>query len=114
MLTQGDIEYLRLFGRSFKLGCGFMHILRSYERLIFPSTPSPAGMAKLEQLKDAMRQLSELVEPDRERNELSWSMRWLTGIGHPETNPPTLTLFAVYWMNNYIAVAKSLKDIRPN
>ena len=92
----------------------YEHILRSYERLIFPSTPSPAGMEKLEQLKDAMRQLSELVEPDRERKELSWSMRWLTAIGHRGTNPATLTLFAVYWMNSYIAVAKSLKDIRPN
>jgi hypothetical protein len=92
----------------------YEEVLKSYERLIFPSTPSPEGMVKLEALKHAMERISELIDPGGERKPLSWSMAWLADIGHEATNPVTLTLFATYWMDTYIAVAKSLADLRPS
>lgn len=78
--------------------------------MILPSTPTPDGMTKLEALRTAMRHINSLVS---ERREISWSMAWLEDIGHTETNPVTLALFATFWMDFYIAAAKSLADLRP-
>ena len=38
-------------------------ILRAYEALVMPPTPTPDGMVKLEALKGAMRNLASLLTP---------------------------------------------------
>jgi hypothetical protein len=71
-------------------------------------------MVKLEALKDAMRQLTALLAPQGRGTEFTWSMGWLAGIGHKETNPVTLMQFSYYWMTSYEAVAKSIAQLHPD
>lgn len=115
-------DKMRLYRTAAVLMCLISHarskpedenVLRAYESLIFPPTPTQSGMATLEALRHAMKQLANLVDPNGERKTLSWSADWLRGIGHEETNPMTLTIFATYWMNTYIMVCETLKKLLP-
>ena len=93
-------------------GC-YAEVLHAYEALILPSTPTPEGLRKLDDLKAAMHDLGALLQPDGERSPLAWSMAWLDGIGHAQANAAVLTLFAAYWMDFSGAVAGSLAKLRP-
>jgi hypothetical protein len=77
-----------------------------------PATPTPDGMVKLEALKGAMRNLANLVN-SADSEPLTWSRSWMSGVGHDEANPITLTLFSVHWMDTYIAVRKSVDNLNP-
>ena len=77
-----------------------------------PATPTPDGMVKLEALKGAMRNLANLVN-SADSEPLTWSRSWMSGVGHDEANPITLTLFSVHWMDTYIAVRKSVDSLNP-
>ena len=104
---------LMLLGVQAQQEAAYAEVLRAYEALILPSTPTPAGLRKLDGLKAAMRDLGALLQPEGERRQLSWSMAWLDGIGHIEANAAVLTLFAIYWMDFSGAVAGSLATLRP-
>jgi len=86
-------------------------VLKSYERLILPGTPTPEGLEKVDKLNDAMRDLSSLISGSHKRREAYWAKDWMNSIGHEEWNPVILMLFSSYWMQNYIAIASSLKEI---
>jgi len=87
-------------------------VLRAYEQLIFPAQPDYDGMKTLQACKSAMQDLVVLVRPEGSKP-LSWSMAWLSGIGHEETNPATLTLFANYWLSFLATVIESVNGLRP-
>ncbi len=88
-------------------------VLKSYEGLIFPGVATPQGIAKLEALRAAMQDISRLVDAHGERKQFSWSAVWLNELGHTESNPVTLSLFALFWMEYYSAVAGCLAELRP-
>jgi hypothetical protein len=68
----------------------YLGLVREFEKLIFPSSPASEGMAKLEAVKSAMKNIDELIS---EKKELTWARSWFSGIGHDETNPATLIMF---------------------
>ncbi len=92
---------------------GYNEVLKSYERLILPGAATPQGIAKLEALQAAMQDISRLVNDHGERKEFSWSAAWLNEVGHTESNPVTLSLFALFWIKYYSTVAGSLAELRP-
>jgi hypothetical protein len=85
-------------------------ILRAYEALLMPRRPTPDAMTKLEALKGAMRNLGVLVNPS-EKQPLTWSRSWMAGIGYEEIDVINFTLFALHWMDSYIAVRKSVDEL---
>jgi hypothetical protein len=87
-------------------------VLRAYERRVIGPASTPEGLAKLAVLKTAMKDLSALLDPEDEKP-LTWSRTWMTALGHDETNPATLGLFSMWWMDRAIAVANALKELRP-
>jgi hypothetical protein len=94
-------------------GKKYEQVLRAFEGRILPSRPSHYGATKLEVLKKAMKQISEVAQPQGEAKPLSWGMDWFADIGHEEVNPATLTLFAAYWISAFVAVGEAMKDFRP-
>jgi hypothetical protein len=94
-------------------GRKYEEVLQAFEGRIFPRTPCLEGVAKLTAVKNAMKQISELLQPVGAPKELSWSKAWLADIGHEEHNPVALMLFASYWMNAFVTVGKAMQDFRP-
>ncbi len=88
----------------------FERVLESYEALILGISPTAFGLGKLQVVKAAMANLNALLEDGAKGHELSWSMAWYQEVGHRETNPVVLSLFAGFWMDRYIAVVKSVRE----
>jgi len=44
---------------------------------------------------------------------LGWAMAWLRETGIIETNPATLDLFSLMWMDNYLAINNTLNEWNP-
>ncbi len=65
---------------------------------------------KWDDVRAAMSDLAVILTPTENPN-LTWSRNWLMDIGHDETNPITLTVFSVCWMDQYIAANKSLSHM---
>jgi hypothetical protein len=42
-----------------------------------------------------------------------WARNWLSSFSVEESNPATLVLFALKWMDYYIMVSDSLKEFNP-
>jgi hypothetical protein len=89
---------------------GYEELLREFEKLIFPPKPTADGMTKLEAVKSAMKELDELFS---EKKELSWCMKWFRGIGHEETNPAILALFAQLIGLNTRSIRQLVNEIGP-
>jgi hypothetical protein len=68
-------------------------LLREFERLVFGSTATETARIKLGVIKSAMKNLDELFA--QRRKDLRWARNWLLDIGCDETNPATLTMFAL-------------------
>jgi hypothetical protein len=90
----------------------FSAVRKSLEGLVF-TMPQEVGMPFLEDLRTAMQDLNELLSSSNERRELSWARAWFQAIGMDETNPVDLALFAVAWMDAYVAVTKGVRDLNP-
>jgi hypothetical protein len=89
----------------------FLPTLREYEHLLFQDGPEEAMRSgRLQAIKEAMIELADLLKP-RDDPYLSWTRRWLAGIGHDETNPITLAVFLAFWMDWYAAVRESLNKM---
>jgi hypothetical protein len=79
----------------------FVPVLREYEHVLFPNGPEEAVRSgRFQAVKDAMKDITDLLTP-RDDPYLSWAPRWFAGIGHDETNPITLGVFLVVWMDWY-------------
>ena len=92
----------------------YENVLRSYEALLFGNTPDAASMAKLKVVRSAMADLSDLVNPTGQPKQLTWSRQWFAAFGRNETNPATLTLLAMHWMNYYEGVLKTVSELEPD
>jgi hypothetical protein len=88
----------------------YEELLREFESLIFPPKQTAEGVAKLETLKSAMKEINALFT---ERKELSWCRNWFQSIGHDETNPATLYTFARLIGLNTNSLRKMLSEIGP-
>lgn len=99
----------------------FLPVQEHFERLFFPPTPQQ-GLDILMDVRGAMKDLSELLTiKDEDRSNSSskagksmlWARNWLASVGLDEYNPATLALFALNWMDYYIAITQSLKGFNP-
>jgi len=92
----------------------FLAVRDHLERCIFPPSLDQ-GKDLLTEVRAAMRDLGHLLDPgeERRRKEMSWARAWLQEIGVDETNPATLALFAIHWMEYFIMVTKSLREFSP-
>ena len=88
----------------------YEELFKEFERLIFPAEPTPEAMRKLEAIKSAMLQLDEFFT---EKRELSWCRGWLKEIGHDETNPETLVIFAQLIGSNVKSLRQYLEEMGP-
>ena len=98
-----------------------LRVQEHFERLFFPPTPQE-GFDILMDVRGAMKDLRELLTiKDEDRSDSSskagksmlWARNWLACVGVDEYNPATLALFALNWMDYYIAITQSLQDFNP-
>ena len=87
-------------------------VRQSLERLIFSVDKSEAE-SFLTSLRFAMMQLDELLHPKETPKDMTWAMDWLKDIGIDESNPVSLALFSLKWMEHYTAVVKSIDSFCP-
>jgi hypothetical protein len=87
-------------------------VLHSCEECIFGTIPLDPKHQRLQAIKSAMADLSQLLNPDFKR-ELSWGLKWFQDIGDDATarNPVRLSLFVSAWMDEYIALVKTLRQV---
>ena len=72
------------------------------------------GMPFFIQVKSAMDNLSELLTiRDNPAQWMLWASRWLEDAGINETNPVVTFRFALMWTDNYVTIAGSLKEFKP-
>jgi hypothetical protein len=90
----------------------FVAVQDYLEQLFFPPT-AQQGMDILLDVRGAMKDLSELLTPQERHPQMLWARNWLAGVGVDETNPASLALFALNWMDYYIMVTKSLEEFNP-
>jgi hypothetical protein len=89
----------------------FERPLWEYERILFAQSPeTPSSAVRLQAIKTAMADLDALMKEDK--RQLTWGRQWFAGLGYDETNPVTLTLFAVHWLHHSSAVHGALKELR--
>jgi hypothetical protein len=86
-------------------------VLQEYEQLILPPKPSTAGVKKLQNIRKAMADLAELMEPNSRA--LFWSVRWFFDIGLDECNPIDATVFSTSWLSLLEAMIKGVRAYRP-
>ena len=92
-------------------------VLRRYEAIVLPESPTVDGMTKLEALNGAMRRLSDFLKGYRESPDpqyFSWVRSWFAGIGYDQINLIDMTLFSTYWINTCIGVRKSVYRLIPS
>jgi len=86
-----------------------VQVLRQYERLFLPSSPTSDGLQYMEELKAATEDIRRLINPAGERKPLSWAVEWFKQIGYDdELNPVDLTLFSLWWMDYCILAADAV------
>src|SRR5262249_527688 len=103
-----ESSVLRILLMKQQVNPRFENLVKEFERLIFPPTPTPEGMTKPEAVKSAMLALHRLPS---ERKELSWARTWLADIGHNETNPATLALLVTLMTMDMGALRELLDEI---
>lgn len=104
---------LMVLASESQIHAGFERVLQAYEAIIFGVSPMASGFDKAITIRSAMNDLNTLLGNGAARRELSWSMAWFEEVGHRETNPAVLSLFAAFWMDRYIAAVKSTKEFAP-
>ena len=92
-----------LLGKS-RTDPSYEPLVRACEARIFPAKPSE-GLQKLGAIKDAMCEIADLADPANEKR-LSWSAKWLAGIGYHNPNVANVALFGIAWTDFYIATRR--------
>ena len=90
----------------------FSAVRDELERLFFPARAAD-GRAQLVFVRKAMSQLAELIQPEGDPQPMSWALRWFQRAGVHETNPAVLDLFAIQWLDHFVAVAGTLREFNP-
>ena len=75
-------------------------------------TPNDQSRIILSQIQSSMSDLKNLLFPDDNPKELSWARHWFESLGIDIINPADLTLFAINWMDLYIATTNTLKEFK--
>ena len=88
----------------------FTAVRAELERRIFPVKPTRSGIVILDDVKRAMNDLSALLFPNGQPQEISWARNWLLDIGVDESNPVTLALLAMYWLDFHATASKALQS----
>jgi hypothetical protein len=111
---------------------GFARVIPIVESYIYPPSPTEEALLYVKQTRNAMQDLNALItrqdrptvmeliggeiDPKRGVNqmpEFSFAWAWLHDIGIDESNPANFTLFAYWWMQAYVMVVRTVKDIKP-
>ena len=71
------------------------------------------GASQLEDVRHAMKDLTELVQPDGQPRPMSWAMRWLADVGIRQDNPATLMMFVLRWPSHFATVLEALREFKP-
>lgn len=87
----------------------FTSVQQYLEQLYFPPTLQQ-GMDILFDVRAAMKDLSDLLTSQEHHPQMLWARNWLLSVGVDESNPATLAIFALNWIDYYITITKSLKD----
>jgi hypothetical protein len=91
-----------------------VQVLRQYERLFLPSSPTSEGLQYMEELKAATEDIERLIDPAGERKPLSWAVEWFKQIGYDDDlNPVDLQLFSLWWMDHCILAADAVTGCCP-
>ena len=100
----------------------FIPVREHLERLFFPPTPQQ-GVDVLLHVRGAIADISELLSTQQGQQHATpstkggasmfWAHNWLSTVGVEESNPVTLSLFALNWMDYYITASNSLNDFNP-
>jgi len=90
----------------------FSAVRDELERLFFPARAAD-GRAQLVFVRKAMSQLAELIQPEGDPQPMSWALRWFQRADVHETNPAVLDLFAIQWLDHFVAVAGALREFNP-
>lgn len=85
----------------------FLKVREMFDTLVFARFRIEKEIL-LQDLKNSMKELSNLISPSGKEHELTWAKTWLAGAGINETNPATLALFAFNWMGQFSTITKSL------
>ena len=66
-----------------------------------------------ENLRFAMNDLIELIQPEGRPQPVLWAHNWMLRIGIHESNPARLSMFTLRWPTSYAELVKFLKKIQP-
>lgn len=85
-----------------------------FETAVFGRQRTKAAWEKLEAVRNAMANLAELRQFVREDHvsAFRWGKDWMSSIGHSERNPIRLVMFAIAWLDAYVAVTRTLDDLQ--
>ena len=86
----------------------FIAARTEFESLIFPRDISPDAMNLILLMRAAMGDLDRLIHPEKDRTQLNWARTWLASASIEESNPATLYLHAIQWMDFYISQCEFL------
>ena len=75
--------------------------------------PASPDLTILNEIRTAGGHLAELLSPTGNPREMSWAMKWLDDVGIDESNPVTLALFSMKWIDSYVAIVKFLRIYKP-
>ena len=103
---------LAALGAEVQARRGWKMVLHSCEECVFGLTPPESRLQKLGAIKFAMADLGQLLNPDL-KGELAWGAEWFREIGDDAIarNPVRLSLFVSTWMDEYIALVKTIRQV---
>jgi len=91
----------------------YQPLLMEYERIILPGdTPTPEGLGKMGAIRRAMIDLRDLFQSTPKSNGLPWCTNWFLEAGITVRHPVKDVLLNMVWMNEWLAIQKSLDRIQ--
>lgn len=90
----------------------FTPVRERLEQHFFPPTFTQ-GAELLEEVRHAMKELSELVQPDGQPRPMAWAVRWLSDVGIQQDNPASLMMFVIRWPKHFAAALEALREFKP-
>ncbi|HEV2436707.1 MAG TPA: hypothetical protein VG077_11975 [Verrucomicrobiae bacterium] len=90
----------------------FSPVREGLEQRFFPPTFTE-GASQLEAVRQAMKNLTELIQPEGQPEPMSWAIRWLSDAGIQQDNPAVLMMFAIRWPNHFAAALEALRKFKP-
>jgi hypothetical protein len=89
-------------------------VLEIYQHMILPRKPTPEGIFKMDQIKNAIDDLNGLIGAARagaSPKTILWGQNWMKTIRFEDTNPIYMNIFSLHWMNMYVAIQESTAKV---